>query len=575
MNNVPIPGSFSIVPETDGLSRLAASAEHCFLSVSDRLEDGMQEIVKLKEIFTKIEKGLGAESAGELSTKIETLAVLADDVRQTLVKFVNSTAELEDATSKVSLQITDLDRVVRTIATLAITARVIGHALSPPEPKVIAFVESLSKMSLDADEILSDVTAALAQIRLEMQELPNAVEKISSLLNGEVLRQLTGLTAAAETVQVRRPALVKAGLELQSGMSKVSSDIGRVIVAMQVGDALRQRIERIVATIDQAPLLGNSAAIGISHNLSRALLDGAYSDSRAEITAAMTAMSDIEQAAADAVKVARNAFLQGGADKAATKGLSDGARLLDTKLVEVENQLASLRDRTDRVVGRVKEMFQRERTLRQIAHKVRLSGLNAIIICTQLGSRANALREVAQWLRMMTDEADEVTAGLQSDLNRLRDLITRVAVDGLGKLSEESGKTVQCGHELLSDIAAVNELVRMASIRLSTNEKTLPNSLILARSGLSKCLISLELMPTFQGHLKARSQVLPHVNLPFERESPEERHFADLRSGYTMAREREIHDSVLNLGAAPNAPERPSVAAPKEPVDDGLDDILF
>ena len=575
MNTILGSDSFSILPATDGLSRLAVSAEQSFLSVGGRLEEAMHEIGKLKELFAEIEIGLGADSADQLSSKIELLAAKADQVREVLAEFVERTTELEAATSKVSLQITDLDRVVRTIATLAITARVIGHALSPPEPKVVAFVENLSQMSLDADEILSDVTAAMAQIRVEMQDLPDAVEKISRLLNGEVLRQLSGLTASAEAVQARRPALVAAGAELRADMSRVSSDIGRVIVAMQVGDAFRQRLGRIVATIDQTPLLCSPSAIGISHRLSSALLDGAYTETKDEIGAAVTAMSAIENASSDAVKIARSAYLRVGAETSASKGLTDGARLLDIKLTEVESQLSSLRERTDRVVARVKEMFSRERTLRQIAHKVRLSGLNAIIICTQLGSRANALREVAQWLRTMTDEADDATTGLQSDLNKMRDLIERVAVDGLGKLSDGSGQIVQGGHDLLADIKVVNDLVDMASSRITSIGHALPNYLTSAKAGLVGFLGTLDQLLLIESNLRRLSAGLPCADLPFDIDSLEDRHFAQLRCGYTMAREREIHDSVLKLGEERVPSSLPPSKATADSSDEDLDDILF
>lgn len=560
-----------------GLARLAATSEQCFVSVGGHLERANFEISNLRVLFEKIETGLGVEASAKFTETIGQLSEKADDLRCLLVDFTRSTGLLESASRKVALQISDLDRVVRTIATLAITARVIGHALSPPEKKVAAFVENLSQMSREADTILSDVTASMAQIQVEMNELPAVVEKLSGLLTEDVLRHLSNLTSLAQGVQARGPALLEASDALRTEMAKVGADLGRVIMALQVGDAFRQRLGRVVITVEQSPKLHDGASICASNTLAVELLTAAQADTKGEVDAAVSAMTEIERSALESVRVARRAYLGDGDSSGSTEALTSGARHLDSKLNDVEEQLASLRERTERVVASVKDMFARERTLRQIAHNVRLSGLNAIIICTQLGSRANALREVAQWLRAMTDEADEATEGLQRDLSAMRELIEAVGISGLEKLSACTTVIVTDGHDLMAKISAAHQLVDMASNRIAHIGDAVPRHLQPARRGLLGFLSSMGQVDVAKADLMRSSFGLPQPTLPFDPESVEARHFDALRAGYTMAQERAIHDACLALDALEDGKtvvSKPEQTASDQSVDD-LDDILF
>ena len=73
--------------------------------------------------------------------------------------------------------------------------------------------------------------------------------------------------------------------------------------------------------------------------------------------------------------------------------------------------------------------------------------------------------------------------------------------------------------------------------------------------------------------LRVRRMGLADPDLPFADGSAEAETLAGLRSRYTMAQEREIHDAIAGAGATSAAPvpDMPAQAAAEE----SLDDILF
>lgn len=564
-----------VPPPTAPLVQVAALSEEVFGEVGSWLERAGRALRRLRGLLSAIEAGLGPEAGARFGAEVSALETQAQTLSQALARFEADMARLEEAARLVARDISDLDRVVRTIATLSITARVIGHALTPPDRKVAAFVENLSHMSAEAEEILSEVTGAMDVIRQDMRDVPACLDLVRAGLAGQVLHQFAVLAQVAQDVQRRRPRLMAAGRALDEEMARAGQEVGQLIMALQVGDAFRQRLGRVTEVLDSAQQLDTGPGLRVSLCLSLRLLNEARSEVEAKLRLSSRALQDLDAAASHAVRLARGTYLEAGAGM----GPADTGqivRLLETGLADVEVHLSELDAKTARAVGEVQQILAQERTLRQIAHKVRLAGLNAIVICTQLGGRGNALREVAQWLRSMTDEADETTASLQQTLGAMRALAEELGGAGLAELAGGARAVVEGARRLQAEISAADQLVGRASSQIGALGTELPALLRPAASGLAGFPDRLAALSPLEAQLRVGCALLAEADLPFAEGSDEARHFDRLRQGYTMAAEREIHDAVLHPAgrqAARAVPEQPA-AAPAA-ADDDLDDILF
>ena len=160
----------------------------------------------------------------------------------------------------------------------------------------------------------------------------------------------------------------------------------------------------------------------IAAGLARAAVDAAG----AEIAVSVKATEAVRAEAERTVQQARDFYLdrEGGAGSVAEFGVS---------VAKVRVKLEDIRNRTLEMRTRLWAILEHEAELRQIGHQVPMSGLNAVLICAKLGEEGRALRELAQWLRTLTDESDAIVANMQSVLGD-----TAEAADALGGPNAEA-----------------------------------------------------------------------------------------------------------------------------------------
>lgn len=579
--HAPSSQGFAVLtgPNPAVLDMVLAATEVSFVETGSSLEKASHALRSLQELFPRLQSEMGPEADEAFSRSVDSLQSAADHLLTQLGSFVNRTIDLDRTAGQVDREIADLDRIVRTIATLSITARVLGHAIIPPEPKVAAFVENLSRMAAEAEENLVDVKAAMSDIRHEIEQISEVVAGIQGVLSSQVMTLLNDLTGMARGLLARRPELAQAGRQLGHEMQQTSAEVSRLIIALQIGDTFRQRLVRVRATLLGMVALPTDASVAVGQDLAAALLKDARHQLEEEVRAAIQALDDLDHSSQRAIALATRAYLHAGDQQKGQMDLPRTARALDARLSEVDQSISALRIRTAQLVDRIHQMLLSEKVLRQIAHKVRLAGLNAVVICTQLGDRGNALREVAQWLRGITDDADEATERLQKELDAMRSHIAEVGEEGLSKLSDGMARVVSEGRGLQTRITESNKVIGQATLQIGRLGKDFPVLIAPAKTRLVDFLARTQALNTLDLELALLSRRDADLGLPFAPETEEAQMFASLREKYTMEAERVVHDRIL----FPDAPERSEKKVETKPaveVSDGsdaddLDDILF
>lgn len=549
----------------------AARTETIFLAAGDHLQSALDVLNRLKALFPRLENGLGADAGLEFAQASMTLQQAATASKKGLGDFIARTEDLQTAARAVSRDISDLDRVVRTIMTLAVTARLIGHSMSPPQPKVASFVENLSVMAGEAERILVDVKETIADIRTETAELSETVELLRKILVQDILTVVAQLTGAAEKVQAGRADFARTNQTLSDRMADTFSGVSRLIISLQAGDSFRQRLNRVIAMQDGVADMPSASATAAALDLLEQLLTSARTQATQDVSTAVTTLHDLEGAARFAIQVAQRFYLGAGGEGMGRSDLANHGIALKAHLADFETQLRFLEARSHSVLHRLQYIRDQERGLRAIGQKVRLAGVNAIVICTQLGHKGNALREVAQWLRGMTDEADLIIGQLQLSLGNARAISDDLGTTSVEVLQSGSARIFEQGADVQRRISKVHSLIGIATKETRQAGKSLPAS-------ISAAIVLLTDFNRLLGHLegvlavsRAKRSTLPDPILPFPTGSAEEAVFDALRSDYTMEAERLIHDRMLG-----RAKEETSENSLAQTVDmNDLEDILF
>lgn len=560
----------AFVPPVAPLDAVLQATEVAFLSAGRNLESAIDRLRGLAQVFPRLEQSLGPERGEEFRALTDAIGDDVGQLAQELDSFLQESAALRTALVQIDLDVADLDRVVRTISNVSINARIQGNALLPRRQQVTAFVEQLGSMAVDAEQILAEVKETTAGVMVASGRMALLVQDLQQVLRVQVLPVLGRIAAMGRTVGGNRAELAHVSSQLERSMTDTFAEVSRLIMALQVGDSTRQRLERVRAIVTDKACLDDPALRGVGPDLAAALAEDAVQEVQHEVATAVQALKDVQDSSDRAIRTARDFYF----GSALTAGLDEGGAASDAlrltgNLALIKGCLAGLRAEAGAVGDMLQVILGHERTLRHIANSVRLSGLNAVLICAKLGHEGNALRELARWLRVLTDQSDEIVTTLQAGLDTSRLLIARVGQGRVDAIGGGAAKIVRTGADLHAMVGAIRLDIAETTTALGHAATSLPRDLDGSVALLTRYLATTAQMAGFVSGLQGQRPLAVPVIVAG---SDAETLLAALRRSYTMQRERDIHDAVTGIVASD--PARPAAAEVSTEVDD-LDDILF
>lgn len=559
-----------------GIAGLRGETERIFDAAGTGLEASLDELQNLSEEFRTLEKTLGDSEA--LGQSIDTVNTELSNLRSDIDGFGVASDGLHDAIRAILTEVRELDRVVRTMANISINARIQGNGLVPPRPQVTAFIERLGTMSSEAEEILGEINDAMSSAIFDVSKMEYEQKDMLLDLRRNVIPAITGYATISQRMRNSQDALMSASLELSTQMGQISSEVSRIIIAMQIGDSTRQRFERVEQTLSYC----TGAKPDFSATLidvSIALTEGAREDAIAEVDVAIGSLEGVGDSAHQALQAAAvSAFGQRSVWE-----IDHDENDLNTSLDASRKHFAVMAGQAQKINKRLDVILKHESTLRKIAHEVRLAGINAVIICAKLGEDGRALRELAQWLRDLTDESDAIIHRLQSILEKSRVRIHAVTEDHIKGLESSLGTFLTDATDLRTHMNQIGEVVLTTSDAFSVTAKKLPERIEETIANLSTFRTALNDLDAVEQPVHIyRAMLPPNPEVPAEG-SADGAVLAKLRSRYTMEAERVLHDNVLGAERPAHVEDDDGLFddfgdAPKASSGGGgddLDDIMF
>ncbi|NBE07914.1 hypothetical protein [Paragemmobacter ruber] len=571
------------------LARVLRITEESFVTAGDSLAAGIDTLRATEGQFARLDHALGDEAGAELARLIAQTFGNMEVIRADFDGFARHSDALRAAVRRVRVEVGELDRVVRTISNVSINARIQGNGLVPPRPQVNSFIERLAGMSSEAETILQEVKDAMGGIGQDMGAMEAALQDLRQELLQRVLPALSRFAAIAQRVQDGRAEMTRMSAELAARMKAIFSEVSRLVTALQTGDSTRQRLERVEEVLGAAIPPVDAALEAVLVDLARALALAARDEADAEIGISVAALDEVRTRAAQAMQAARQFyFAQAGGDGAGrTAGDAEG---LEASLARVRRHLVGMRERADTLGGRLDLILRHEATIRQIAQQVRLSGLNAVLICAKLGEEGRSLRELAQWLRMLTDESDAIVQRLQVNLAETRSHTHEAGQAGVDRLEQALSGFIGDAEALNRAMGAIGAVVAETAQGFDAAGRELPARLGQAAARLGEFREALGDVARLGTSLGLRRLMLPDPALPFAPEDAATAVLARLRGRCTMQAERDIFDRITGAGLAARPMTAPMTApvtaatggedapaAPAAPAkeEDLLDDIFF
>lgn len=552
---------------THSLRRLACELtgqrsriEAAFVAMGGRLTEGATLLNRLIALFDALPGALQGAEVDEATAHLEAVARHASLLSERFGQERIDLQKLSEAVKAAGLPISDLHRAVRIMSIVSINARVTAAGIAQDSDDFDVFTTDVAAISASATSTLKEFMQDYRQL---VAEVAVAVSQRSrfEMAHAHTLTDLAArLTLTLQALQQQRAAAVEGSAETSRLSRQIIGQIGSAVMALQVGDATRQRLEHVETGLGHlaAILTGNPVfdihlapdehadALTAIVTLERQQLAATVDDFRAEMTDAGQALTSLATDAETIMARSRGQYGSENGESSAVTTLGDHLRAAVSMLRDFEAERAKIEAVAASVQGTVDVLLRHVDAVQDIESNMRMVSLNAALRCAQFGPRGAALNVIAGQLRELTGETVTAARSAVEWLNRsaclARAFGATTSHDGTG----QSRQLEKGASQALALLSGLDQRLAAALSSLDADGAQVIGLLQKAAQGLD----SLSMFSSVADDVGRQLTAMAAGDLP-EQSAELATVIAGLRGLCTMGAERAVHDQLF--GAPDNA----------------------
>ena len=547
--------------------------ESTFLAVGGRLSEGAAMLNRVTKVFEALPTELQSPQLLEASTRLSDIGQQARLISELFATEQADLGHLVEVVAAAAHPISELRRTVKMMGIVSINARVVAASVVGDGEDFDVFTTDIAKFSESATSTIQAFTAAYRRLTEEVGQAARQRGQFENAHADTLLELALSMDEALADLARQRAVSVDSTVETGRVSRQIVGRIASAVMALQVGDATRQRIEHIesgieaLSTLIEAGLMMADDAVmarAAMAGLQVAQLSGAADAFEGDVAEAGDALRDLAADAEAIMSQSRAVYGKGDAKSSSLALLSDAVRHAALVLRDCEAERGKLELVANAVLGTVGVLLSHVEAVQEIEANMRLVSLNAAIKCAQLGPRGAALNVIARQLRELTGETVAAAEAAMAGLHKAAGLAKSFGAAANG---DTAGRVGQLEHEASASLVLLQRVDKSLAEALGT----------LNRDGPSVIKLLGAAAETFGG-LAEIAETMRDLQMQLAAECPEHgssrptREAADLlaahRKRYTMDAERRIHEKMF--GADVSAP---AVVEVTEEVD--VDDIFF
>jgi methyl-accepting chemotaxis protein len=538
LSSRPVAASVAAgLPLADASRRVEAG----FLDAGERLGKGsvalegiMQAFGALMDQHNSAELGAAAASLDDVATHTDVALAHLDKERQQFAQLLANVAKAERPLS-------ELRKSVRMIGIVAINARVVAAYNDD--------ADGIEVFTVDIRALSDMATKTIGEFAAKYQKLTSAItadvaqrQAFEALYRGRLIQLAPGLRTALAQLHDWQTESARGAERTAELTGAVSRQLGQAVMALQIGDATRQRLEHIEAALED------------QHDPDRAFVSALMTLEAAQLASATRAFETETETAAQAIT-----GIAAAVDQIAREGSASAAAEVDSPLlrlasvveeaVGVLEECAAELQQSERSVETVREAVAElvgyVEAVQRIESEMRLVSLNAAIRCAQLMERGRALNVIALQLRELTREtvtsANDTLSGL-AEASRVMSALqadkANSAATGLASVREEAQSAI-------ARLGAADASMAAAKTLLGRQGSTIVHDLMATVDVLNGFGDVVEDLLDLEVDLSARGTAGTSIDVAVA-ETHGSR-FAAYRKTYTMKGERDVFDLLLGI----------------------------
>jgi hypothetical protein len=548
--------------------------ESTFVSVGARLAEGAAMLNRVSKVFEALPAELQSPELDEASSRLAEIGRRAQTISGSFATEQADLAQLVEVVAAADHPIANLRRAVKMMGIVAINARVVAASIVGDSDDFDVFTHDIARLSESAHATIQDFTAVYRQLTGEVDQAARQRGQFQNVHADTLSGLASGMESALGEVARQRAVSVEGSAQTGRVSRQIVGRIASAVMALQVGDATRQRIEHIEAGIDTlCDLLDGGALPEADAEAARATIGGlqaaqlaAATDAfEADVAEAGAALRDLSADARTIMDHSRTIY--GGSSDGGDSPLAALSRSVrDAALVlrDCETERGKLEQVASAVLHTVGALLTHVEAVQEIEANMRLVSLNAAVKCAQLGPRGAALNVIARQLRELTGET---VAAAEAAMAGLHEAARLAQSFGAAANGDATGRVGQLEQEATVALLLLQGVDRSLAEALGTLERDGP-----------KVMALLDNAADIFADQTSISETMRDLEMRLVAECPPTRSeppaavaavVTGLRTRYTMDAERRIHEQLF--GATPAPP--PAAMEATEEVD--LDDLFL
>ncbi|MET0437305.1 MAG: hypothetical protein ABW043_07410, partial [Devosia sp.] len=562
MTNNNKPQARDISALSTALAKPRQEIEEAFVSVGSRLSEGAAMLNRLTRQFEALPAALQGEEVSEASSQLRAVARTALQLTEDFAKEKADLTRLVQVVSAANSPIGELRRTVKMIGIVSINARVTAAGIVGDSDDFEVFTTDISTLSDSARSTIHEFSMVYRQLVTEVAQAAGQRDRFDAAHAHTLTELAHNLDETLEALDRQRQSAVASSAETGRVSRQIVGRIGSAVMALQVGDSTRQRLEHVEAGLDcLADIVGSDEALGDEALTALSLLEqeqlrATAADFAGEVGEAEQALQALASDAGTIMARSRNLYGDGDNEASALTVLSAQLRVATEILRDCEMERSKLEAVAAAVQQTVSILLGHVAAVQDIESNMRLVSLNAAVRCAQLGPRGASLTVIASQLRELTTETVVAAEAAMAQLDEASALAGAFGAAAGGDNAGQIGRLEQQANHAMTLLTRLDEGLSAAMESLNADGPKVIAQLQAAARGIDGQSRLAENMDDIAMQIAALSSEAMPDALAEELTPVLER----LRKTYTMEAERQIHTRLF--GGA--------VAAPVEEASDDM-----
>ena len=524
------------VAALDPLADAARAVETLFLDVGEKLSAGATDLATVTRRFESLTARLDQE---DLRQALACLEQVAGGVAAISRASAGHLADLDGMVEKVSRLQARLLRLCKTITEvrlLSVNARIESAHVASGALDFSVFTQEIGRLSDLAEQSLQNLDGELDSLGQRIVAARDGQRRFQAAHRQSLTEIGEKIAASVATADGRRTGASETLAAIADEARSVGAHIAAVVLALQIVDITRQRLEHVAEALASPP--DAPALAAALYRLQAAQLEHAADDLRQAAEAAQANLAAITGEAHRLEAQGRQTF-GGGEDGQGSflLDLAEQLRAANAMMSEYGQATRETESLVRAVAARGAGMVSHVEAVHSIEIDLRLMGLNATLKCGRLGSDGRALGIIAQTLRGYAGSTVADAGQVMEGLNNVIEAAVRLsgqtggAEDGIGGLLSGIG-----GAE--GSLTAAGTDLAEALTALATVLSGVTEALARAQTGLAGTTGLDGTLRAVAAHLRRLAADIAPPESDAELDPQLLEHLA---GRYTMDRERQVH----------------------------------